>query len=1043
MEKNKILPRQTFYKTCLENIFKFITSSMILFILSLNIVFGGNSALDNGREKISGLPESVQQKGITGTVTDATGAPMTGVNIQVEGTSIGSITDVNGKYSIQVQNTNNVLIFSFIGYVSQKVVVGSKSVIDVTLAAETTALEEVVVIGYGTAKKVNLTGAVSAVTSKDLEKRTVINTSTILQGQLSGISVRTLTGNPNAASASILIRGQSTFSSAGNSPLVLVDGLESSIDNVDPHDVASISILKDAASAAIYGSKAANGVILITTKTGTIGAPVFSVNSYIGRQIPTMIPDMVNSWEYATAMNLALKHSGQSPKYTVEEIAKFKSGTDPDYPNFDHMKYIWDSGTGLESKHNISMRGGSQGTQYMFSAGYYNQQGLVMKNKSNRYDVRLNLDSKIRDNLNFSVKLYGDTYKGREPSDQGGAGLSNIVRGALRLPNSLPGPTPDGYFPYWETIHPEADLNSKCFIETGNSFMSVNTNMVWEVINDLKITGQVGYNYSIAQNKNYVATYVITPTISNNTNSLRVSWSNSTILTMQSMIEYTKTFNRHFIHVLGGISGQQYDYKYINAFRDQFPNNEIYEIDAGATARGTNSGTASRNKLQSFFGRINYNFDEKYLMEFNFRYDGSSRFPDDKRWGLFPSASLAWRLSQESFFQDALPWINNFKIRASWGAMGNQSVGNYPYQSLISLGQNYPFGSTYTAGAAITSVANKEITWETTKVTDFGLDFAIFDNKLSFTVDNFTKKTIDILYSVSTSKMLGASPGPSNAGSVQNKGWDFDVSYRNVFGDFSFGASAIFSIVHNEVLKIANLNKDISAGLFVGYPIGSVYGYVSDGLFMTSDEVTNAPVQPWAFLAEPGEIKIKDISGPEGKPDGVVTSTYDRTIIGRPLPISTYAFTFTGGYKNFDINLMFQGEGGRKDQCNLNHWWAIDNLSNVQRLIYENSWSEDNQDPNAMFPKMRVYPVDWWVTNKVDYFMKDATFIRLKNLQIGYSLPTKIIQNTFLRKVRFYFSGENLFTLTKFYKGWDPEMSTSGTWYPLSKLYVAGVNIDF
>jgi hypothetical protein len=291
--------------------------------------------------------------------------------------------------------------------------------------------------------------------------------------------------------------------------------------------------------------------------------------------------------------------------------------------------------------------------------------------------------------------------------------------------------------------------------------------------------------------------------------------------------------------------------------------------------------------------------------------------------------------------------------------------------------------------------------------------------------------------------MLGASPAASNAGTVENKGWDFDLSYRNQFGDFTFGAGVVMSIVKNKVLKIANLDKDISRGLFVGYPIGSVYGYVSDGLFSTQEEVDAAPTQPFSFLAEPGEIRFRDISGPEGKPDGQVTSTYDRAIIGRPLPISTYGLTLTAGYKNFDFNVLFQGEGGRKDQCNLNHWWAIDNLSNVQRLIYENHWSESNPDPNAMFPKIRIYPVDFWMTNKVDYFMRSATFIRLKNMQLGYSLPESLLKKSFLRKVRVYVAGENLLTLSRFYKGWDPEMSTSGTWYPLAKLYVAGLNIDF
>jgi TonB-dependent starch-binding outer membrane protein SusC len=987
---------------------------------------------------------SYQQKTVSGKIVDNDGNPVPGVTILLKGTTIGTVSDASGNYSISNVPPDAILVFSFVGMTSQEVPVKNQAMVNVTLEEEAVGLEEVVVIGYGKQKKVNLTGAVSYVTAKDLEKRTVINTSTILQGQLSGISVRQTSGNPASGSASLLIRGQGTFSSAGNSPLVLVDGIESSIDNVDPHDVASVSILKDAASSAIYGSKAANGVILVTTKTGQIGAPVISINTYVGQQRPTMIPEMVDSWEYATAYNEALRNSGSTARWTEAEIQKFKDGSDPvNYPNFNHMNYIWDSGTGLESKHNINVTGGTPGIQYMFSGGYYNQQGLVMKNESGRWDVRLNLDAKLRDNLKLMVKMYGDTYRGLEPSSSSGSGLSQIIKGTLRLPNTIAGPTPDGYFPYLESIHPEADLHSKSFIQNGSSFFSGNGSLVWDVSKDFKITGQAGINYSLARNKNYIASYTVTPTFSNNLNSLRATWSDGYALTLQSMAEYNKSLGSHNIHLLAGVSGQTYMSNYISAYRDQFPNNEIYEIDAGATARGTNSGTASRNRLASLFGRLNYNFSEKYLFELNFRYDGSSRFPEDRRWGFFPSASMAWRISEEDFFKNSVSFINNLKLRGSWGQLGNQSVGNYPYQYLISLGQNYPSGSTYAAGAAINSVSNKLISWETTKVTDVGVDLAIMENKLSLSADYFIKKTVDILYNISVSRMLGASPAATNAGTVENRGWDFDLSYRNQFGDFNFGASAIFSVVNNKVLKLANLSKDISRGLFVGHPIGSVYGYVSDGIFSTQAEVDAAPTQPFSFLAQPGEIRFRDISGPDGKPDGLVTSTYDRTIIGNPLPTTTYGLTLTAGYKNFDFNILFQGEGGRKDQCNLNHWWAIDNLSNVQRTIYENRWTEANPDPNAMFPKIRIYPVDFWMTNKVDYFMKSGTFIRLKNTQLGYNLPESLLNKTFMRKVRVYVAGENLLTLSKFYKGWDPEMSTSGTWYPLTKLYVAGLNISF
>jgi TonB-linked SusC/RagA family outer membrane protein len=413
---------------------------------------------------------------------------------------------------------------------------------------------------------------------------------------------------------------------------------------------------------------------------------------------------------------------------------------------------------------------------------------------------------------------------------------------------------------------------------------------------------------------------------------------------------------------------------------------------------------------------------------------------------LFPSFSAGWRVSEESFFKNAITFISDLKLRASWGELGNQSIGNYPYQDLLALGINYPFGNVLSAGAAVTTIANKEITWETTRIVGVGVDLSLLEDKFTLSADYFKKTTFDILYNVSVSDMLGASPSPTNAGTVENKGWDFDLRYRNSIGDFSYGASAIFSVVHNKVVDLANVDLDINRGLFVGHPIGSAYGFVSDGLFVSDDEVQNYATQPFAFIANAGGIKFVDISGPNGVPDGVVNATYDRTVIGQPIPITTYAFTFNGAYKNFDFNVMLQGEGGRNDFVNIGQFFfPLENNSNVQRDVYENMWTKENPDPNAAYPKIMPTASGFYSANRVDFWNREATFLRLKNLQIGYSLPDKLLEKGFLDKVRIYLTGENLFTLTKFYKGWDPEMQTGGAdrFYPLIKAYVVGVNVKF
>jgi len=985
-------------------------------------------------------------RAITGKVTDEAGEGLPGVNVILKGTQTGTTSQADGSFELTVPDGNVVLVFSFVGYLSQERTVTTATSLDIVLVSDTKALEEVVVVGYGTQKKVNLTGAVATVNSEDLEKRTVTKASLALQGQMSGISVRQNSGNPAGNSASLTIRGQGTFSGAGNSPLVLVDGIESSLDNVDPNDIESVSILKDAASAAIFGSKAANGVILVETKKGVIGKPVFSYNMYVGKNQPTMIPEMINSWEYAQAVNEAYTNAGQQIRYSDADIQKFRSGTDPDFPNFDHIGYLFGSGSGLEHKHDISIRGGTQQTQYMFSAGYYNQQGIIMKNNAERYNIRLNLDTKLHEKLNFSVKLAAVKTGSNQPSSPYGGGLGGIISGAMRNANSIHGPSPDGFWGRNETLHPEADLNSKSFIKNGGANIYTNGSLAWNIAKNLKLTGQVGYTFNVGDSKAFIATYPITSSYGITLNSLTTSWSQSDALTLLSLLEYNKSVGDHNFSGTVGISGQSYNSKSISAYRDAFPNNEIYEIDAGATARGRQGGSAARNTLASYFGRVNYNFREKYLLEANFRYDGSSRFPQDNRWGLFPSFSAGWRIIKEDFMDNQFTWLSDLKLRGSWGRLGNQSIGDYPYQNLLALGQNYPFGNELNPGAAVTTIPNKNITWESTAITDIGIDVALLNNRLSLSADYFIKTTSDILYNVSVSNMLGASPSATNAGKVENKGWDFNVKYKGNSGDFSYGIAGMLSIVNNKVKQLANIDRDINAGLFVGYPIGSAYGFMHDGLFVNNDEVANYPTQPFSFLANPGNIKFKDISGPDGVPDGIVNATYDRTIIGRPLPVTTYSFTFNGGYRNFDFNLLFQGEGGRRDMVNLGQFFfPLENNGNVQREAFENRWTEANPDPNAAFPKLSFISSGFYNTNKVSYWMRDATFIRLKNAQIGYSLPDKLLGKSFLSKVRIYVSGENIFTVSGYYKGWDPEMQTGGGgwFYPLSRLYVAGVNVKF
>jgi TonB-linked SusC/RagA family outer membrane protein len=984
----------------------------------------------------SSLAFSQQKLIVTGTIVSDNNDPLVGVSVNVKGTNTGTITDSKGDFKIEV-NKGATLVFSFVGYKDKEVKVNnSTSASNIQLTKNSSTLGEVVVVGYGTKKKADLTGSVSSTSSKELEKRTVTQSSLAMEGLMAGISVRQGSGNPADNGASLLIRGNGTFSSAGTAPLVLVDGIESSVDNVDPNDIESISVLKDAASASIFGSKAANGVILIETKKGKTGKISVRYNSYISKDNPTFVPKMINSWEYAEVINTI-----NPGTYSDADIQKFKSGSDPkNFPNFDHINYLFGSGKGIETKQNVTASGGTAATRYLFSFGYFNNQGIIKKNSADRFNFRSNLSSKISNKLNFNLSLSGFLNNNKQP----GTGVAGLTSGAMRNSNMIPGPTGDGYYGRNETLHPEADLDSKSFVKNQNYHFYSNASLVWDITKELKITGQAGYTLLSSRNLTFQAKYNVTPDFAVTPNSLSDAWAQGNSLTLRTLVDYDKRIGDHAFHLLGGLERLSNGSINISAFRDNFPNNEIYVINAGSTVDGTQGGSASKNTLASYFGRVNYSYKDKYLFEGNIRDDGSSRFPANRRWGTFPSFSAGWRMSEESFFKNAFPWINELKIRGSWGQLGNQSIGDYPYEDLLTLGQDYPFGNAMSAGAAITTIPNKNITWETTTITDIGLDMSFLNHKLTMSVDYYDKVTSDILYNISVSGILGASPSATNAGKVGNKGLDLNISYQKSAGKFTYGASAIFSINHNKVLALANVTKDISKGLFIGYPIGSAYGYVSDGLFANADDVTNSPTQPFSILAVPGGIKLLDLSGPDGKPDGKVDATYDRRVIGTPLPITTYALTLNAGYKNFDLYIMMQGEGGRKAPVNLGQFfYPIENNSNVQRAMFENAWTVANPNPNAEYPKIIPTASGFYGSNPISFWYRDATFLRLKSVQLGYTLPEGILKKSILNRARIFISGENLITFTNYYEGWDPEMTTAGSFYPLLRTYTAGLDIKF
>ncbi len=986
-----------------------------------------------------------QQRVVSGKITDSAGQPLPGVSIVIKGTTQGTVTDANGNYTLSNLPADATLVFSFVGMRTQEVFVGNRTSIDVLMEEEAIGIDEVVAIGYGTQKKINLTGAVTSVPVDQLSKKVVSQASQLLQGTTAGVTVRQSSGNPGDDQASFWVRGIGTFSGAGVSPLIIVDGFPGSINSVNPNDIESISILKDAASAAIYGSRAANGVILITTKSGKKEELTVTYESYIGKQEVTRLPEYLNSWEFAEAVNEIQQNEGSGILYSQAEIDKFRSGEDPiNYPNKDHMNDLFNSGNGLQTKHNLIFSGGSGNTQYFFSMGYLKQNGIVQQNYYDQYNLRLNIDSKLMENLNLNVRLSGITSVQEEPIKLSSTGIEsiltfqNIISKAHHTNATVPGRLPDGTYGVFMG-HPtaEAHLDSKSFDRQNHTGLENIVSLDWDVISSVKLSGKMSYRRNFNNRRQRATEFEVDPSHIYGPTQLRHTVSENQDLILESLINYDETFGDHYLHVLGGYNQQAFDNQNIMGFRADLLSPELEVLNAGATGYQKNSGGASKWRLRSFFGRINYSFKEKYFLEGNIRYDGSSRFAEGKRYGLFPSFSVGWRISEEDFFQ--IPWIDQFKIRISNGILGNQQIGTYPYQKVLSSGLPVVIGGQLKDGIRLAVLRDENLSWETTNVANMGVDITVLNGKLNFIADYFYKKTYDILYQLTVSDVLGMNVNEQNAGEVENKGWDFELVHKNTVRDFSYSINSNFSVVHNKLLKLANVQRDIDKGLFIGEPLQSIYGYETEGLFIDQEDIDNYALQNYSAI--PGWPRYKDISGPDGEPDGKVTSAYDRKIIGNQFPKYTYGMGITANYKGFDFYTLVHGLGGMESQVGYQRL-AYANSYNIQRWHWEERWTPENPDRNAGYPKFLTPNVQAPWGDNLDYWMRNNSFLRIKTVQIGYNIPSVILSSTFIDQFRVYLSGDNIKCFDNFIPGWDPEMP-SVLYYPPTRLWSLGVSVQF
>ncbi len=972
------------------------------------------------------LAQKVQLKG---TITDATdGTPLSGVTISIKGNQGNAVSDNAGHYSIDVA-LPSVLVFSHTGYLPKDISARQANV-NVALTRSASQLGEVVVVGYGTQKKVNLTGAVASIDGDALADRPVTSISAGLQGELPGVTVVQQSGQPGRDGGIVRVRGVGTMNNAD--PMVVVDGIVSSMDDLNPNDIESISVLKDASAGAIYGSRAANGVILITTKRGKTGTPKVSYNGYVGSQKLTEMPNYLDSYNYGVLLNEGLKNEGKPARYTDEELQKFKDGSDPvNYPNTDWMDLLY-SGSGFQQSHNVSVSGGTSASRYLLSLGYLDQQGLIQNTNSNRYNVRFNLDSKVSKLLSIGLTSSLSRQNINEPSGVATrTGLGELIRQANRIPPTVLNKYPDGS---WGR---HIDGNPIAWAEDGGlktdivSHVLTNAFAELNIITGLKLRGSAGVDYYTYDGTTHLKDITYGDGSYQGPNSVSDNIGRSTNTILQAILSYDKNIGPHNIHALIGSSRESFRHDVDNAFRQNLPNNSLTELNAGATDGMTNSGSAYETRLGSYFGRINYDYKGKYLLEVSTRYDGSSKFAEEKRWGWFPSFSAGWRISEEDFMKN-MTALSNLKIRGSYGTLGNNATGDYLYIPKIALGQNYAFGSSISSGAAQVSATNPDLQWEKSTTFDLGIDLGLFGNKFNFTADYYNRYTDDILISVPVSSIYGLPAPTVNAGAMRNKGWEFLTGYNDTKGAFTYHASFIVAFNKSNVEHYPNPAKGYRIEE-EGSPWNAFYGYEYIGKYQTDDEVANAPKVAGTPVKK-GDLMFKDQNG-DGKIDGD-----DRVVLGSDVPGVAYGLNLGIKFKNFDLSAFGQGAADVYQLLNNEVEFPFMNGAKAQTKHLDR-WTPET--PNGKFPLTHVD--ETYNYNTISSFNTvKSNYFRIKNLQVGYSLPAGVLNALKISQVRIYVGGQNLFTFTKLDKGFDPESQVDAQYrYPNVKIYRVGLNVNF
>ena len=1004
---------------------------------------GGNSLYANNIASHSTQTITQSNKiNVHGVVHDAAGETVIGATVVlVEDNTKGTVTGIDGAFRLSGVPANGTIRVSFVGMKTLEVPINGQTNLTITLHDDSELLQEVVVVGYGIQKKENLTGSVASVDKKQLRSRPVQNLSSAIQGLMPGVTVTNASGRPGQDGGSIRVRGVGTLNTA--SPYILIDGVESgSLNSLDPNDIESITVLKDAASAAIYGSKASNGVILVTTKRGQAGKTRISYNGYGGIQRPTELVQRMSSYDYAVASNRYSKAKGEPLRFSDEDLKKFQDGSSPlTHPNTDWNKVAYR--TGIQQAHNISLSGGSKEVKYLGSIGYLGQKGILPNSGREQFNGRINLDAKINDRLDMRLSLAYTRNFYYDPTTSYYGGSSNqILRQLNVIAPWIVARYPDGTWGVGSDGSPIAWLDANQTVDRLNHIFTGIVGGDYHITDWLTATANLSYVSNIQDYKNFEKYIKYNAQRHSDPNKLDrryYAWERSNL---DLLLNADKSFGDHNLKGLLGWHAEAYDYNYLRGERKNFPNNDLTDMNAGASATQKNWGNTRKLNMLSWFARLNYDYAGRYLLEANVRADASSRFAKGYQWGYFPSFSVAWRMSEEEFMESTRDWLSNLKFRASWGMLGNQDAlkDYYPWLNTYSIEGKYPLGGSIKSGYLLKDYHLPTITWEKSTNWGIGLDLTLL-SKINLTLDYYNRLTTDIIMKVPAPDEFQLGGYNDNVGSMRNSGVEMIAGYQDHWGDWSFNASVNLAYNKNVIENLGGVPQMTDGAIRnqVGQAYNSFLGYKTEGIHQ-SDEKAQAWMKKYG-TALGKNFRGGDLIFSDTNKDGKVNAD-DRVLLGSQEPIWTYGITLGAGWKNIDLSTMWSGAAGVSRLINNEVAGYISGDMGHPSTMWLKAWTPENKKTNI--PRLGMIDDPSMSKNVSDFWVQDASYLRLKNLQLGYTLPQDLLSKVGIESMRIYYSAENLLTLHKMMVSIDPENTDQrGAQFPITSTHSIGINLTF